>query len=146
MKVAPPGFTWCGVKGDLDVYLTHVQFPEDHDEHGALYLRNEHRHNEQGGCPVYLVTLRELWEFRPEDRDRGPHHSYDAMQGYLGQASMQLYGEDNKANRQRIHDALMEYADDVKNLKPPAHMSSAQWREQLKRHGVQLKVEGQQVL
>jgi len=29
------GFTRIGKKGDLTVYLTHVKFPEDHEEHGA---------------------------------------------------------------------------------------------------------------
>ena len=146
MKSAPDGFTWCGTKGDLDVYLTHVQFQEDHEEHGALYLRNEKRHNEQNGCPAFLVPLRDLWEFRPEDRDRGRFNSYARMEEMLGNASIALYGFDVKEYRHRIHDALLDFADDVKNLAPPPQMTPAQWRAQLQRHGVQLKVEGQQVL
>lgn len=146
MRAAPPGYTWCGVKGDLDVYLTHVQFPEDHDEHGAIYLRNEKRHNDAGGCPAFLVTLRDLWEFRPEDRDRGAHHTYARMEEMLANASVALYGFDVPEYRFRIHDALLEFAEDVKNLAPPAQMTKEQWRAQLQRHGVGLKIGGDKVL
>lgn len=146
MSSADPGFTWCGVKGDLTVYLTHVQFPEDHDEHGALYLRNENRINENGGSPAFLVPLRDLWEFRPEDRDRGRFHTYARMEQMLENASVALYGLDVHEYKHRIHDALLEFADDVKNLKPPMQMTKDQWQAQLKRHGVQLKIAGQQVL
>ena len=146
MKEAPPGFTWCGSKGDLNIYLTHVQFPEDHDEHGALYLRNEKRRNDQGGSPAFLVPLRDLWEFRPEDRERGTHHTYARMETMLANASVALYGFDVPEYRFRIHDALLDFADDVKNLAPPAQMTRAQWAAQLARHGVALKVDGQKVL
>lgn len=146
MKTAPDGFTWCGTKGDLEVYLTHVQFPEDHDEHGALYLRNEKRKNELGGSPAFLVPLRDLWEFRPEDRDRGRFHTYDQMREQLANASIALYGFDVEAYRHRIHDALLDFADDVKNLSPPPAMTKQQWLAQLQRHGFRLKIEGQQVI
>lgn len=145
MKVAPPGFEWCGEKGDLTIYLTHVQFPEDHEEHGALYIRNEHRTNIEGGCPVFLVPLRDLWEFRPEDRDRGKNHRYDAMHEYLANASIALYGLDVPMHRHRIHDALLEFADDVKNLKPPAEIKSEDFRAMMERHGVVLRINGERV-
>lgn len=145
MKAAPKGFVWCGRKGDIEVYLTHVKFPEDHEEHGAIYLRNEHRRNAAGGCPAFLVPLRDFWEFRPEDRDRGKWHSYEAMSQELGNASVALYGLDVPEYRHRIHDALLDFADDVKNLAPPPEMTRAEWEQQLARHRVKFKVDGQQV-
>lgn len=140
------GFIECGRKGDLKIYLTHVQFPEDHDEHGALYLRNENRKNDAGGSPAFLVPLRDLWMFRPEDRDRGRFHSYHEMGQQLANASIALYGFDVPAYRHRIHDALMEFADDVKNLAPPPGMTAEEWRRQLQRHGIQVRVNGERVL
>jgi hypothetical protein len=135
-----------GKKGDLTVYLTHVQFPEDHDEHGAIYLRNENRLNDAGGHPAFLLPLRDLWEFRPEDRDRGRFNTYFEMREHLANACIALYGVDVPAYRHRIHDALLEFADDVKNLPPPPQMTQAAWADQLKRYGVQLRVAGERVL
>lgn len=135
-----------GKKGDLTVYLTHVQFPEDHDEHGAIYLRNENRLNESGGHPAFLLPLRDLWEFRPEDRDRGRFNTYYQMREHLANACVALYGVDVPSYRHRIHDALLEFADDVKNLPPPPQMTQAAWADTLKRYGVQLKVAGERVL
>jgi hypothetical protein len=146
MASAPPGYTWCGRKGDLTIYLTHVKFPGDHDEHGALYLRNENRTSKDGGCPAFLVPLRDLWEFRPEDRDRGRFNSYFQMEQQLANACIALYGFDVPAYRHRIHDALLEFADDVKNLAPPPAMTQAEWIKQLQAHRVQLKVDGQRVI
>jgi hypothetical protein len=146
MSSAPPGFVWCGRKGDLQVYLTHVQFPEDHDEHGAIYIRNEHRKNDEGGSPAFLLPLRDFWEFRPEDRDRGRFHSYANMQQELANASVALYGLDVPEYRYRIHDILMEFVDDVKNLKPPPMMTRAEWEAQLAKHRVKLVVDGQRII
>lgn len=134
-----------GKKGDLTVYLTHVQFPEDHDEHGALYLRNENRTNDNGGHPAFLLPLRDFWEFRPEDRDRGRFHSYHQMKQHLANACVALYGLDVPAYRHRIHDAILEFADDVKNLPPPPGKTAAQWHAELARYGVKLKVDGETV-
>lgn len=140
------GFIECGRKGDLKVYLTHVKFPEDHDEHGALYIRNENRKNEAGGHPAFLVTLRDLWMFRPEDRDRGRFNSYDEMAAELANASIALYGFDVREYRHRIHDAILEFADDVKNLKPPQGLTPEQWKRQLAAHGVQVRINGERVV
>lgn len=142
------GFIHVGRKGDLTVYLTHVQFPEDHDEHGALYLRNENpsRRNADGGFPAFLLPLRDLWEFRPEDHDRGRYHSYLDMREHLANASIALYGMDVPDYRHRIHDAILDFADDVKNLPPPPGQTAAQWRAELARWGVRLTVDGEVVL
>lgn len=142
---APPGFIRVGKKGDLTVYLTHVQFPEDHDEHGAIYIRNENRLNENGGRPAFLVPLRDLWEFRPEDRDRGRFASYSDMKDHLAKASIALYGFDVPSYRYRIHDVIMDFADDVKNLPPPPGKTPEQWRAELERYGVKLRINGKQV-
>lgn len=127
-----------GTKGDLTVYLTHVQFPGDHDEHGAIYIRNEHRRNEEGGHPAFLVPLRDLWEYRPEDRDRGRFNAYHEMRDHLAHASIALYGLDVKEYRHRIHDVLLDFADDVKNLAPPPQKSQKEWEAELNRFGVKV--------
>lgn len=139
------GFTWCGRKGDLTVYLTHVKFPEDHDEHGALYLRNEHRKDASGGCPAFLVPFRDFWSFRPEDRDRGRWNSYFEMERALANASVALYGFDVPEYRHRIHDAILEYADDVKNQRPPPGKTREEWERELDRHKVKMYVNGERI-
>lgn len=139
------GFTWCGRKGDLTVYLTHVQFPEDHDEHGALYIRNESRRTDGGGCPAFLVPFRDFWSFRPEDHDRGRFHSYDKMGAALSNASIALYGFDVPEYRHRIHDAILDYAEDVKNLRPPPEKSRDEWERDLERHRVKMYVNRERI-
>jgi len=139
------GFSWCGRKGDLTVYLTHVQFPEDHDEHAALYLRNEHRKVNEGGSPAYLLPLRDLWIFRPEDKDRGRFERYEDMEGRLANASVALYGFDVPEYRHRIHDAILEFADDVKNLAPPPGKTAAEFQAELDRYNVKFYVDGERI-
>ena len=83
--------------------------------------------------------------FRPEDRDRGRHHHIGEMVACLTNASVALYGLDVPQYRFRIHDAILEFADDLKNLKPPPEMTREQWFEQLRRHGVAVKINGQKM-
>jgi hypothetical protein len=146
MKAAPKGYLWIGEKGDLSLYLTHIQFNIGDDEEPSLYIRNEHRKTPGGGCPVYLLPLQDLWMFRPEDRDRGKHHKYSEMDRRLGNACVALYGLDVPAYRFRIHDAILEFADDLKNTRPPEGMTGEEFRKQLQRHGVSLKVNGEKVI
>ena len=139
------GFTRIGKKGDLTVYLTHVKFPEDHEEHGALYLRNEHRKVDEGGCPAFLLPFRDFWHFQPEDRDRGKFNSYHDMSAMLANASIALYGFDVPEYRHRIHDAILDYSDDVKNLAPPPGKTKEEFERELERHKVKLYVNGERI-
>jgi len=152
IELAPDGFVWCGKKGDLTLYLTHVV--RDGDDDAALYIRNENRKVDglhpisgktQSGCPAYLVAFRDFWIFRPEDRDRGRVHKIEDMVARLQNASIALYGLDAPPYRNRIHDAILEFCDDVKNLRPPAEKTREQWLGELKRSGIHIKVNGQEV-
>lgn len=153
-SLAPAGFVWCGKKGDLSLYLTHVQLGGEGSEDGALYIRNEKRKFDspdpltgemKSGCPAYLVPFSDFWIFRPEDRDRGRFHKIEDMVARLANASVALYGLDIPEYRHRIHDAILEFADDVKNLAPPPELTREQWLEQMARAGLTLKINGQQV-
>lgn len=139
------GFTWCGRKGDLTIYLTHVRFPEDHDEHAAMYIRNEHRQTPEGGHPAFLLPFRDFWAFRPEDRDRGKFESYDTMRAELANASVALYGFDVPEYRHRIHDAILDFAADVKDLKPPPGKTAAEFQAELDRYNVQFRIDGERI-
>lgn len=136
---------WLGQKGDLTLYLTHLQWNPNEAEEPALYIRNEKRRHPDGGCNVFMMPLQDLWMFRPEDRDRGRHHDIGEMVACLTNASIALYGLDVPQYRFRIHDAILEFADDLKNLKPPPEMTREQWFDQLARHGVHVKINGQQM-
>lgn len=151
-ELAPAGFAWCGKKRDLTLYLTHIR--TDGDDDAALYIRNENRKVEspdpvtgemKTGCPAYLVPFRDFWIFRPEDTDRGRHHTIGEMVGRLANASIALYGIDVPEYRNRVHDAILEFCDDVKNLAPPPELTREQWLAHLASNGVVLKINGQQV-
>lgn len=152
MQLAPDGFVWCGKKGDLTLYLTHIT--RDGDDDAALYIRNENRsvatkHAVTGdhstGCPAYVVPFRDFWMFRPEDKDRGRHHTVGDMVARLGNASEALYGLDIPAYRNRIHDAILDFCDDVKNLRPPEEKTREQWLAEMASYGLTVKVNGQKV-
>jgi hypothetical protein len=152
MQLAPDGFVWCGKKGDLTLYLTHIRANDDDEP--ALYIRNENRtvdafHPVSGeakpGCPAYLVPLRDFWIFRPEDNDRGGVHRLEDMVGRLSNASAALYGMDVPQYRNRVHDAILEFVDDVKNMEPPKELSKSAWLAQMAAAGITLKVNGQAV-
>ncbi|MGH8073647.1 MAG: hypothetical protein ACREO4_06190 [Lysobacter sp.] len=154
-QVAPAGFVWCGKKGDLSLYLTHVKLDGEGSEDGALYIRNENRPVDTEdpvtgaptkGCPAYLVPFGDFWIFRPEDTDRGRHHRLGDMVNRLANASVALYGLDVPEYRHRIHDAILEFADDVKNLAPPPELTREQWLAQMSAAGMSLKVDGKQVI
>lgn len=139
------GFKPIGRKGDLTVYLTTVRFPEDHEDHAALYLRNENRRDADGGCPAFLLPFRDFWQFRPEDRDRGRFTSYADMGAMLGNASAALYGLDEREYRFRIHDAILEFADDVKDMAPAPEQSRAEFERELDRYHVKMYVNGERI-
>lgn len=154
VALAPAGFVWCGKKGDLSLYLTHVALDGEGSEDGALYIRNENRAVDspdpitgvmKTGCPAYLVPFGDFWIFRPEDRDRGRAHRLEDMVSRLANASVALYGLDVPAYRFRIHDAILEFADDVKNLAPPPELTREQWLAQVSAAGMTLKIDGKQV-
>ena len=151
-QIAPAGFVWCGKKRDLTLYLTHIR--RDGEDDAALYIRNENRSIDsqdpvtgmiRAGCPAYLVPYQDFWIFRPEDRDRGRHHHIGDMVSRLGNASEALYGLDIAEYRNRIHDAILEFADDVKNLAPPPGQTKEQWLQSMANAGITLKVNGQVV-
>lgn len=151
-ELAPAGFVWCGKKGDLSLYLTHIR--TDGDDDAALYIRNENRKVEspdaltgelKAGCPAYLVPFKDFWLFRPEDNDRGRHHHLGDMVGRLANASAALYGMDVPAYRNRIHDAILEFASDVKNLTPPVELPREQWLASMASAGISLRINGQAV-
>lgn len=152
VQLAPDGFVWCGRKADLTLYLTHIV--KEGDEDAALYIRNENRRVDSPnpitgqamtGCPAYLVPFRDFWIFRPEDRDRGRARTISDMVSRLANASVALYGLDIPAYRFRIHDAILEFADDVKNLRPPPQLTREQWLGEMKRQGLTLKINGEPV-
>lgn len=152
LQLAPEGFVWCGKKGDLMLYLTHIT--RDGDDDAALYIRNENRRiatedpitgGPATGCPAYVVPFRDFWVFRPEDRDRGGMHRIEDMTSRLANAAAALYGIDAAPYRHRIHDAILEFCDDVKNLRPPEEKTREQWLAEMSRLGMTVKINGQAV-
>lgn len=152
IELAPDGFVFCGRKGDLMLYLTHICV--DGDEDAALYIRNPHRKvpttnpitgEAADGCPAYLIPYRDFWVFRPDDRDRGKHHDYADMLARLDNAAQVLYGMVTPQYAYRIHDAILEFADDVKDLRPPNGVTKEAWLQQMADSGITLKVNGQAI-
>lgn len=155
MSMAPDGFVWCGKKGDLSLYLTHInEYRDGGGEDSALYIRNENRrvdttHPLTGeaatGCPAFVVPFQDFWKFRPEGRDNMLAGQLDEASETLGQASVALYGLDAPNYRHRIHDAIMEFVDDVKNQRPPPEMTRQQWLAQMQAAGFRVKIDGQEL-
>lgn len=150
--LAPDGWAWLGKKRDLTLYLTTIK--EDGNDDSALYIRNENRKvdsinpvNGQNmvGCPAVLIRLRDLWIFRPEDKDRGRHRSIAEMTHRLNNYCEMLYGIVVPAYVNRIHDCILEFVDDVKNMRPPPELTREQWLAGMAKAGVTLKINGQAV-
>ena len=141
MNESGGGYTYLGRKGDLDLYVTDIKFPDDHEEHTALYIRNAQRKPAR----AFVLPFRDFWEFRPEDKDRGRWTSYAAMRAQLATAAEALYGDESDALIHRIHDAILEFADDVKNAKPPPGKTLAQVEAELDRYNVKFIVDGQRI-
>lgn len=137
------GFRRIGKKGDLTLYVTHVQFEGDGAEHPALYLRNEARTVEGGGCPAALVPFRDFWTFRPEDRDRGRYHAYADMTAKLAGMAIALYGFDVPEYRYRIHDAILDFAQDVQHAAPRTEPSADELAEQRLRDKLVIRANGE---
>lgn len=152
-QIAPDGFLPCGRKGDLALYLTHITMPGEQPD-SALYIRNEHRKVDKvnpmtgqtvTGCPAWLLPLREFWRFRPEDRDRGSMTYKIGDVSALSNASVALYGLDVPQYRIRIQDAILDFADDVKNQRPPPGTTREEWLAGLARQGITLKINGKAI-
>lgn len=136
------GYARVGKKGDLTVYVTYVQFHTNDPVQNAMYIRNENRPNTDGGCRAVLICENELWLYRPEDRDRGRHHRYEDMSGYLSNKAIALYGFDTREYRHRILDAILDYAPCVIEQKPPPEETMAEYHARLRSQGIIVKVNG----
>lgn len=150
--LAPDGWAWLGKKRDLTLYLSTIQ--EEGNDQPLLYIRNENRKVDSTdpltgqamtGCPAVGVRFGDFWIFRPEDRDRGRNRDLAEMKWKLENYCEHLYGMVVPAYVNRIHDCILEFVDDVKNMRPPEGMSREQWLEGMARAGVTLKINGQAV-
>lgn len=134
------GYVPLGSKGDLSVYAVSVQFQVNDPDISAMYIRNENRKVPEGGHPAYLLLESDIWIFRPEDRERGRHRDIREMVSRLANASIALYGFDVPAYRFRIHDTILEFAEDVVRLQPPPTKTFAQHKADLEKQGMRFTI------
>jgi hypothetical protein len=152
LHLAPDGWAWLGKKRDLTLYLMTVK--EDGHDQPALYIRNANRRVDspdpvtgemKPGSPGVIIRLSDFWIFRPEDTDRGRTRDIAEMVWKLNNYCEHLYGVVVPSYVNRIHDCILEFVDDVKNMRPPPELTREQWLAGMAKAGVTLKVNGQAV-
>lgn len=108
--------TYVGRKGDLTAWLTDIDLPA-RKRQPALLLANAANPKERH----VHVLLNELWVVLEH------HHNREIIL----QMAERLYGFVTQQNVFRILDALFDFAEDLKNAKPPRWMTHAQWLQAL---------------
>lgn len=120
--------TYVGRKGDLICFITDLDLPGRKKEPALLLAATTdptQRH-------VY-VALRELWAVLEHERNRE----------IIQQMTRQLYGFPTRQDEFRVLDALFDFAEDLKNAKPPRGYSLGQWLQALAEDDMTLSFNGQ---
>lgn len=130
--------TYLGRKGDLLCFLIEVK-GDGWKRDPALLLANK---NDPRNRNTYVV-LNELWLLVDPDI---PDDRMATMQNRRDQASAlntmaeHLYGFVMRESADRVLDAVFEFAEDLKNAKPPTWMSAAQWQHALAEDDMILRI------
>lgn len=107
--------SFVGVKGDLRVELHYADVRDGAGRQACLYLFRA-RAPKDG----VLVPFGELWRYRDEAGRRSM--DVDASAEVIGRSakalSAQLYGVSTRTTEFRVLDAIMDYAEDLKNHRP----------------------------
>lgn len=113
---------FVGVKGDLRIELHYADVKDGHGRQACLYV---FRHRDpKGGV---LVPFSGLWVYREEADGlarylRGRELDTTATAAVMERSSRRLaahlYGIATKQDEIRVLDAIMDYAEDLKNHKP----------------------------
>lgn len=120
--------TFVGRKGDLTCWLTHVDLPARKSEPAMLLAATTDPANRH----VYIL-LSELWVVLEHTRNVK----------LIQRLTARLYGFPTKQDEFRVLDALFDFAEDLKNAKPPPGFDSAAWLQALAEDDMILNVNGQ---
>lgn len=129
LGLASKNFRYIGRKGDLVAFL--AQFPlsaDDRREHPVLLLANARTPRERR----IMFPLRQLWQV-VEPR---------ALADVAIPLAQHLYGFVTRDDAFRVLDALLEFAEDLKNAPTPAWISERDYLAALGRDGFVLRRDG----
>ena len=113
---------FVGVKGDLRVELHYADVNDGHGRQACLYVFRQR--DPKGGV---LVPFAGLWRYREEadgltrylrGRELDAAASAEVIQLNSRLLAKHLYGFVTKQDEIRVLDAIMDYAEDLKNHKP----------------------------
>lgn len=108
--------TYVGRKGDLTAWVTYVDLPARKREPALLLACS----TDPATRHVY-VQLAELWVVL-EDKDN---------RRIIQQMAQRLYGFPTRDDEFRVLDALFDFAEDLKNAKPPVGFDQRAWLQAL---------------
>lgn len=125
--------TYIGRKGDITVFLTEVEMAARKKEPALLLAHRGDPSNRH----VY-VLLRELWLLL----DPTDIHAAKAQAEAIGAMTERLFGFVTKDDTYRVLDAIYDFADDLKNAKPPVWMTPGQWLQALAEDDMTMRIDG----
>ena len=128
--------TYVGRKGDITVFLTEVEMPARKKEPALLLAARTDPANRH----VY-VLLRELWLLLDPQDLAASQKQAEAINAM----TERLFGFVTKDDTFRVLDAIYDFADDLKNAKPPVWMTPGQWLQALAEDDMTFLVNGRAV-
>lgn len=128
LRLEQSNTVYIGRKGDLTCWLTHVDLPARKKEPALLLAAStdpQTRH-------VHIL-LSDLWVVLEHQRN----------QQIIQQLTERLYGFPTKQDAFRVLDALFDFAEDLKNARPPAGFNQQAWLQALAEDDMILKFNGE---
>jgi hypothetical protein len=122
MRLDEKRTSYVGRKGDLTVLLTEVDMPARKREPAMLLVHRADPTNKH----VY-VLLREMWVLL----DPVDLAATQAQAAAVNAMAERLFGFVTKDDCYRVLDVIYDFADDLKNAKPPVWMTHGQWLQAL---------------
>lgn len=112
--------SWVGAKGDLAVYLADKDLSDGHGRRPHLLIVNKRSPTTNH----VFFAMADLWVILEKH----------AEQVAVAMCE-KLYGHATRDDAFRVLDVLFEYAEELKNAKPPRWLSSQQWLTALAEDG-----------
>lgn len=133
LKLGTKRTSYVGTKGDLTCFVSDVDLPARKKEPAMLLVAKTDPQNRH----VY-VLLSELWKLCDPDTPGAVRAQKAAIVGMCER----LYGFVSRQDCYRVLDAIYDFAQDLKDAKPPRGYSFGEWLQALAEDDMAFNVNG----
>ncbi len=128
LKMDAARTNWLGRKGDLVVFLSEKDFQDGNGVRPCMLIAHANNPKQRH----VFFPMRDLWLILEKNPEQYAYAMCEKLYG----------GHTTKDDAYRVLDCLFDFAEDVKNAKPPRWLSNRQWLEACGEDGIIISKDG----